>query len=356
MPVIYLLLSIIYLKASSLDTNITSKDLYIKYIKYPTSVYTQQRFTVELEARILLDNDDYDIVTTYSNEKNIDILDEDIYWLPQGNENQYTTRITYKARDKDFILPTLKLAVTQYSKDIDFVTISPPKIKYNKIAINQTKFSNIIADDLKIKEIKVKQLNNKMLILITHIETVNGNLEEFYLKPFKIQKTESFEDHYPLQVIYYSVEVPNHLDSIEFDYYNTKLDTFVTVQLPIMLEEELVSTQTDLNPYDSNILFYKQASTLIIILVFLLFYVKTKHKIFTVFIFIFTIIFIKLVLPNEKILIKKNTKVYILPTKLSTVYKITNKNDKVEILIKRDNFIKVLFKNKHIGWIKENDI
>ncbi len=351
-----MLLFTIYLKASPFNTNTTSKDLYIKYTKYPTSVYTQQRFTVELEARILLDDEDYNIVTTYSNERNIDILDKEIYWLPKGNENQYTARITYKARGDNFILPTLKLAVTQYGKDMDFVTIAPPKIKYNKIAINQIKFSNIIADDLKIKEIKVKQLNNKMLMIVTHIETINGNLEEFYLKPFKTQKIESFEDHYPLQIIYYSIEIPNHLDSIEFDYYNTKLANFVTVQLPIMLEERLVSTQTDLNPYDSNILFYKQTSTLIIALFFLLLYVKTKHKIFTVFIFIFAIIFINLILPNKKVLLKKEIKVYILPTKLSTVYKITKQNNEVEILMKRDNFIKVLFKNKHIGWIKENDI
>ncbi len=303
-----------------------------------------------------MDDDDYDIVTTYYNEKNIDILDENIYWLPKGNENQYTARITYKVKDRSFVLPTLKLAVTQYDKDIDFVTIAPPKIKYNKIAINQAKFSNIIADDLKVKEIKVKQLNNKMLILIIHIETINGNLEEFHINNFKTQKIENFEDHYPLQIIHYSIEVPNYLNSIEFDYYNTKSSSFVTVQLPIMLEEELVSTQTDLNPYDNNMIFYKQATSLVIVLIFLLLYVKTNHKAFVVFVFIFAIIFINLILPNKKIILNKEIKVYILPTKLSTIYKITNKNDEVEILMKRDNFIKVLFKNKQIGWIKENDI
>jgi hypothetical protein len=239
---------------------------------------------------------------------------------------------------------------------MDFVIIKPPKIKYNQIAINQVKFSNIIAENLQIKEIKVKQLNNKMLMVIAHIETVNGNLEEFYLKQFKNQKIESFEDHYPLQIIYYSIEIPNYINNIEFDYYNTKSKSFISVQLPIMLEEELVSTQTNLNPYDSNILFYKQSTLLIVILVLLLLYIKIKHKVFAILIFVFLVIFIKLILPNDIIYLKKNTKVYILPIKLSTVYKITNQNDKVEVLMKRDEFIKVLFKNKHIGWIKENDI
>ncbi len=320
-------------------------------------MYSQQRFTVEVEARILSNDDDYyDIVTTYSNEKNIDILDEDISWLPQGNEDKYTAKITYKARDKDFVLPTLKLAVSQYDKDIDFVILKPPKIKYNKIAINQERFSNVIADDLQIKEIKVRQYNNKMLMLVVHIETINGNLEEFNIKRFKEQGVESFEDHYPLQIVYYYIVVPNYLDSIEFDYYNPKSSSFVTVEVPIILEEDLVSTQTDLNPHEGNLLFYKQASSLIVILLFMLFYVKTRYKIFGLFIFIFIIVFIKLILPNEKVYLQKDTKVYILPTKLSTVYKITDKNDEVEILMKRENFVKVLFKNKNIGWVKENDI
>jgi uncharacterized pyridoxamine 5'-phosphate oxidase family protein len=56
--------------------------------------------------------------------------------------------------------------------------------------------------------------------------------------------------------------------------------------------------------------------------------------------------------PNEKIVLEKNEKVYILPTQNSTVFKIVSEREEVEVLNKKDEFTKVLFTNKNIGWIK----
>ncbi len=357
--ILYTVLIVFFLQTNSFCelTNAKSKELYIKYTKYPKNVYTQQRFTVELEARILTNNDLYDfITTTYANGKNIDILDKDISWLEQGNKNIYTAKIIFKARNRNFILPTIRLAITQNGKDVDFVKIKPPKIKYNKIAINQEYFSNVIAESLKIKTANAKQYNNKMLMVVCNIETINGNLEEFYLQQFKDQGAQDFEDHYPVQIVYYYMIVPSHKKSIKFNYYNTKLSKFITVEAPISLEEELTSTQIGLNPHDSNLLFYKQMLSLLFFLIFIFLYFKTKNKIFILLFILMFAVFIKLILPNKKIFIAKNTKVFILPTKSSTVYKILDVKNEVEVLSKKRKFIKVLFKNKNIGWVKKSDI
>jgi uncharacterized pyridoxamine 5'-phosphate oxidase family protein len=61
-------------------------------------------------------------------------------------------------------------------------------------------------------------------------------------------------------------------------------------------------------------------------------------------------------IPNSRIILPKDTKIYILPTSSSTIYKIVQKKSEVEVLIKKDKFIKVLFKNKNIGWVKKDDI
>ncbi len=338
------------------NNQLKPKELYIKYIKYPKTIYTNQRFGIKLEARILVPQYDYNFIeTTYNGENNIDILNHKIAWTKEDN-NRYTTTINYKVKDENFTLPTIKLSLYKNNEVVNSIKIDPPKIVYNKIAINQQRFSNIIAHDLKVKSIQTKQYNNTSLMVICHMEAINGNLEEFYLKQFQEQGINYFTQQYAKQSIYYYMIIPSHINNIKFNYYNPTKAKFIELELPIILEDELVSTQTNLNPNDGNLLYYKRMASLIMIAIFLLFYMKMKNKIFIVLAFVFIAIFIKLILPNEKMIIKENTKVYILPTKLSTVYKVIDKQNEVEILSEQNSFIKVLFKNKNIGWIKKNDI
>ena len=340
-----------------------SKELYIKYTKYPLVVYEKQRFAVELEARILTDHNNFDFLSTsYKNSKNVDIITDKIMWKDMGN-NRYTTKIIYKIKDKDFKLPTIRLSLEANSqgvdfenKEIKFIEIEPPKIKYMKIAINQRGFSNIIATNLRIKEIQTKQYNNKMLMVVCNIEATNGNLEEFNLLEFKNQGIKDFEENYPIQSMYYYAIIPSYINNIKFNYYNPITLKFVDVELPIMLEDNLVSTQTNLNPNDGNLIYYKKIGASVLLSIFILMYIKTKNKFFILIILIFTFIFIKLFLPNKKVYIQKDTKVYILPTKLSTIYKIVQKRSEVEVLMKKEEFIKIMFKNKNIGWIRQKDV
>ena len=60
-------------------------------------------------------------------------------------------------------------------------------------------------------------------------------------------------------------------------------------------------------------------------------------------------------LPNEKGKISKDTLIYILPTKNSTVFFKADKELEVEALEKKGQFIKVLgVENGFIGWVKED--
>ena len=411
-PILYILFFIIPLEAEFISvfptpdksieseeirSQIKSKELYLKYTKYPKTIYTNQRFSVELEARVLTPKDKYDaIFTIYENEKNIELLDSNVTWTIK-DENLYTTKITFKVKDKDFRLPDITVSIEKsttieqnisiknnntYSQDwdssdedtyedeeytietkdlivynsVDSITIIPPIITYNNIAVNQKKFSNIIANDLKIKQIQTKQYNNSMLMVVFNIEATNSNLEEFYLSQFTEQGIKNFEENNMVQSMFYYVLIPSHINNIRFNYYNPINTTFINVELPIMLEDDLVSTQTNLNPNDGNLVIYKIVATGVLLILLLLLYLKTFNRFLIVFIFGFIYIFISLLLPNEKITLKANTKIYILPTNLSTVYKITNQEITVEVLHEKNNFKKVLLKNKNIGWIKERDV
>ena len=344
------------------DTNkIKSKELYLKYLKYPPIIYQNQRFSIELEARILSDENDFDIINTkYDNGKYIEQITGDVIWKNEGN-HRYTSKIVYKVTSYNFRLPTIKLDLIQSNENnqsfiVNSITVKPPKIKFSNIISNQNNFSNIIATDMIIKDIQTKQFNNKMLMVVCNIETSNGNLEEFYLNQFKDQGLNSFSENYPIQDMYYYMIIPSHIDNIKFNYYNPDISKFIEVNLPIVLEENLVSTQTNLNPNNSGLLLYKQIASIVFLMISIILFIITRHKFTIVLMVLFLLLSISLLMPNQIIKINKGTKIYILPTALSTIYKITNKDNNVEKLMENDKFIKILFENKNIGWVKKQDV
>jgi len=352
-----LLLFIVLSSSLFSSEEIESKELYLEYSSHPQRVFTGQKFDLKLKALILKDVHNYDkIVTTFTSEENIELLTKDVVWV-KNESNEYITTISYKIFDKDFILPKITLALSKDEEIIDFISIDSPSIQYEKIAVNQKLFSKVIAKNLEIFTVKTKQYTNNTLHTTINLKALNGNLEDFTLNSYtEDQGINSLSDMYPIQSIYYYVMLPSHTKQIKFTYYNTESKSFVMMTIPIMLDEELVSTQTELNPYNSSILIYKQISSALVLIIFSLIYIFKRKNIYLIIITLFIAILAYLFIPNKKILLKENIKVYILPTNSSTIFKVLPSKEIVEIVNKNERFIKVLFNNDSIGWIKKDDI
>jgi len=335
---------------------IKSKELYLSYDSYPKRVFTGQKFEIKLKAIILKQEEQYSkIVTTFTTEENIDILTKDVVWKKE-NDGKYTTSISYKVYAKQFILPKITLALVDEENIIDFISIESPKIKYERIAINQELFSNIIAQKLEINTAKTKQYTNNILHTTIHIKAQNANLEDIYLNKYQEQGAKSLTQNNDIQSLYYYVMIPSHTKEINFTYYNTKIEDFVMINIPIIMDEELVSTQTELNPYNSSLLIYKQLFSGTLMLFFIIIYAFTKQDRYLFLVVIFIIILAYFFIPNKKVLLKKDIFVYILPTKNSTVYEKLDSKKVVEIINKKNGFVKVIFQNENIGWVKKSDM
>jgi len=276
-----ILLLIISSNLSLANEQQKSKKLYLEYDLYPKRVFTKQKFDITYKAVVLYPKSKYDkILTTTTLERDITILTPDIVWK-ERKSNRFTASMAFKVNDKEFTLPTVTLALIKDEEVMDFITIKPPKIKYEKRALKQKLFSNIIASKLEVNTVKTKQYTNKILHTTIHISAKNSNIEDIKIGTYKEQSVESFEEVYPLQDLYYSIMVPIHTKEIKFSYYNTKQKSFVTIRIPMILDEELVSTQTELNPYHNSLLVYKQylvAGFVFICLVLFLFTKKTRYN------------------------------------------------------------------------------
>ena len=353
-----------------MEEEVKPQNLYLSYLYYPEKIFKNQRFKITVKA-IVTRNDIDKISTKFLNIKNIDILNDDSPWEEteaQIFENTYY----FKAYEDNFTLPTFEvslikggalfkndLADNSSSNIVETQSIAAQDVLFSEIGKEVDNFSSVIANSLVINAHKTKQYNNEELITIFDISATESNLEDFYIKGVEEQNISKFTDEYPKQNLLYHLVLPVHTKKLEFSYYNNLQKKFVTIKVPLILENELVSTQTDLNPNKSNLLLYKKIALGTIFLIFLVIFIINRNKLYLILSLISLIVLLIYIFPNKKAILKKDSFIYILPTKKSTVFQKTSNNLSVEVSIQRGDFIKIIVNQDDkniIGWVKKDDL
>ncbi|GAB6045058.1 hypothetical protein JCM11957_06560 [Caminibacter profundus] len=307
--------------------------LFAEIIKYENlKPYYYENQIINIKAKIVLPKPKEIIAIPSNVEVNLSKKNPYIYYI----------NIKFKA---DNIEHKLILVSQKFYKEFDLNSI----IKIKKI--NPPKnYSNILANKLEIiNPISSKYKNNNILVSFT-LKCDNCNIKDFNLSA-KEQNLTLISNN---EASYYMI-VPKNKKKIEFYYFNLKQEKFNKIEIPIILKQETISTQTDLNPEENR--FFTPLNILILgIIAFFLIVFIIYQKIWILF---FPLILggylIYVILPKGEVILKRNTKVQILPTKQSTVIYITKEPQKAKILNKTDNYTKVEI-NKKIGWVKNEDI
>lgn len=335
----------------------SGKNLYLSYTNYPTHVYKNQRFAIEIKALITRNDFDY-IQTKFLNGKNISPSNPNERWVKSStNKNTFTNNFYFKATESNFIMPTIEIRLYSNKTLLEARTILGQDISFSEIAKSDERFSNVIAKDLTLIGSKTKQYNNQEALTIIDLNATESNLEDFKLRDFSEQGITVIEDNLPNQHIIYNVTIPIHLKNIVFNYYNTTTNSFQKISVPIILEEDLVSTQTDLNPNNSSFEFYKKIAVGILALIFLVLFIWRRKYYFLIPFIIFLIVFIVFAIPNENVKLKAGTVIYILPTKNSTIFQKIDQEMSVEEMKRKDGFTKIMFgSGNYIGWVKDKDV
>ena len=334
------------------------KNLYLTYLKYPKHVYKNQRFEIEIKALITRKNFD-SIQTRFLSSKNMTPVNPKSKWEKSTKENNtYKNKFFFKASHSKFKMPTIEVRLYKGKTLIESRRINSEKVTYSEIAKSDERYSGIIAKELTVIGSKSKQYTNKEALTIIDINAKNSNLEDFNLKGIEEQNITVMEDNYPEQHLIYSLVIPIYKKNIIFNYYNTTNNRFEKIVVPIVFEEELVSTQTDLNPNNSSFEFYKKVAVGVFALILLLLFIWKKNFYILVLFLLVTIFLMVFAMPNKNITLKEGTVIYILPTKNSTIFQKVNKPIVVEDMKRKNGFIKVMFGSgaeNFIGWVKEED-
>lgn len=217
------------------------------------------------------------------------------------------------------------------------------------------KFSNIIADSFTLNKYKTTSYDNRSNVVIFNASAQNSDLQSIKFQDISKQGIESIDTNNSTSTITYYAIIDKKLDTFEFTYYNLKENRFKSVIIPIIVDDDSVSTQSDLKPTQNKQktikLIIVSASLFLAILAFVLF--KKYSLLLLIVPGILYIIYN--FIPLETICAKEGADLLLLPMDGGTIMTKVKKRENFEVLNSVGEFYKIKYNNK-IGWINSENI
>ena len=342
----FLLLTLLFI--SSLYAN---KVIYTNYDEVPQRVVKGEIFPITLKTLSTVREFD-DINYEFFNYSGLKIITQ---YPDRVEKGKYFYDTFYLQSTQNWAkLPDINATLIA-SKEYNSTIVRGEKL--NVIALNpRSNFSNVIANSFDLLEYKTTSFDAKHNIIIFVATATNSDLAAIKFKKVFKQGIESLtESHLESKVTYFLV-VDKKLENFSFSYFNLLKNRFLNVNIPIVVIDDSVTTQTDLKPKDQSKERLKMSIAAVITLFGIIFILWRKKYIYLILI-LFPLIYIAyLAIPEQEICIKEGTQIRLLPVLNGTIFETTQKKG---IFLKEgeiDGFVKIQLKNERIGWVKNEDI
>ena len=342
------LLLLFFVLFTSLYAN---KVLYLNYEKVPQRVIQGEIFPITLKSLSTV-RDFEDIHYEFSNSSGLKMLTETPQRVKKGNyfyDTFYLQSIQKWAKLPD-VNATL-IASQEYNST--FITGN----KLNIITLNPKKnFSNIIANNFELLKYKTTTFDAQHNIIIFVASALRSDLAQMHFNNVYKQGIESLNSSYDVSKITYFLIIDKKIEKFSFSYFNLYKNKFIQINIPIVVVEDSVTTQSDLKPKNQSKERLKMSIAAIIALLAFIFMLWRKKYIYLIFIIMPIIYIIYLAIPEKEICIKKGSQIRILPVENGTIFETTEKKI---LLLKEGNvqhFVKVQLNNERIGWVRNEDI
>jgi hypothetical protein len=341
------LLVLTLLFASSLFAN---KVIYLSYDNIPKRVIQGEIFTVTLKALSTVKEFD-DINYEFSNYQGVKLLDEVPFREQKGKYFYDTFHLLSTASYAK--LPDVNATLIA-SQEYNSTLIKGDKL--NVIKLNPKRnFSNIIADNLELEEYKTTSYDNSHNIVVFVASAQNSDIKVMHFKNVFKQGVESANNSYISSRITYFVVIDKRLENFSFSYFNLKKNGYATIDIPIIVDDDSVSTQSDLKPKDQSHNLLKMYAAAAIAFIGFILVILRRSYIYLILIFLPLMYILYLSVPQKDICIKKGSDIHLLPIDNGTIFETTTVRYYLPKEGSTDNYIKVKLKNNKIGWVKNED-
>jgi len=344
---------------NSTDENLSAieipkqKVLYLSFKEIPSRVLKGEIFPITIKTLSTVKNFQ-DISYEFTNYFGLKSLTEVPY--REETDKYYFDTFYFLSTSKYAKLPDITASlISEDDKSYQKSTIYGSKI--NIVTLNPKKdFANIIADLFEIQEYKTTNFDQQHNIIVFTAIAKKSNLSAFKLNNVYKQGIESITDSIDLSKITYYAIISDKLENFEFSYFNLQKNRFITVNIPIVVDDDSVTTQTDLKPKNQSKEKLKMLVAASVAIIGLFFLLLRKKYIYIFFIIIPLIYVGYLAIPSKSICIKKGSKIHLLPVYNGTIFETTTSEYSLLKEGSVKNFTKVKLQNDRIGWVKNEDI
>lgn len=224
-------------------------------------------------------------------------------------------------------------------------TLSPP-----------SGFANILADKFTIINYKTTAYNNESNVVIFTVKASRCNISDFNIPNAIKQGFESKLSNVGESQMTYYVIIPNGEQNLNFSYFNLQKQRYESLNIPIVVDDDTVSTQSDLSPTDARHTELKVGAAIVVVLILagLFYWRREKWYLYASVLPMFYIVFA--LLPNQDVCVKKDAPIYLLPIKNGTIFEMTLQEEHLEAEKEVGEFTKVHLTNEKVGWVNQRDL
>jgi hypothetical protein len=268
--------------------------------------------------------------------------------VQNGPDSFYT--FYFKASNVDIRIPRLFISSQDGESSLE------PKTIFIKTLKQREDFCQVLAADMKIKNSQVSNYDEKNHIVTLSIEAFEANLEDMKLNNVQESGVDSLTRKNAKVEAEYYVVLPVEEKLLKFTYFNTIKKQYVFLEVPVVVADASVTTQSDLNPKDDSFEKLKKYTFMFLVGFFLFMFLLKRDFFYLVFGVVSLITLLTFYIPHKRICVKQGASLYILPTQTSTISTRIDQKIDTMLLGERKGFKKVEYQEGIIGWIKNEDL
>ncbi|MDD5399787.1 MAG: hypothetical protein PHQ93_01190 [Sulfurimonas sp.] len=339
--------------SSEAEAQEVAKVIYLSYEKIPSRVLKGEVFEVTIKTISTVKNF-IDIKYELSNSKGLKLLNNS---PTRSVESKYYYETFYFiATSENATLPDFTATLID-KNNTRYATTTLAGDKLNVISLNPGKdFSNIVASSFEIVEHKTTSYDAARNIVVFVATATNCDISALKLHNVYKQGTESItESHLDSKIIYYAI-IDKKVENLSFSYFNITKNKFITIDLPIVVNDDSVTTQSDLKPKDQSNEILKMSIAAIVAFLALVMLLWKKNYIYLIFVIVPLSYVLYVGVPSKEVCIKEGAKIYLLPVANGTIFETTKSKYNLQKEEEVKGWIKVQLENKKIGWVKNEDI
>jgi len=331
------------------------KELILKATNIPKNAIVGEIFSLEVTANTQNELD-FEFITDVD-ETNVKWLNKKTLEWVKSDVGAYSATFYFMAKSIDAKSARVSLSLKRNGEDYQSANLNLFLPKFKELRTDEN-FNGIVADSLEVKKFKTTKFDDTNNIMVVELRGKNIDLGSFNIQNTTILKqgVDTINGDFSSQSAYYFAVFKPNKKSLDFNYYNLKKAKFESFSLPVSVEDDDVSTQIGLNPKQSEFSTYKDVMIYSCAVIFILLAIWRRRLSYFFVAAIFIALGIYTYNPFGKAILKPNISVSILPTKNSTIFYTSRKNENVEILDTKGDYSKILFADGKIGWVKKDNL